>query len=172
MSSYLEELSKRLEAATSGMNDDTLMRAPEGKWCAAEVLEHLRLTYTGTSKMLERNRDKAVVEPAPTDERTQAARQLIFEKGGFFQGLKAPEFATPKPPCSPQVKVRVMEDLRRLAEILDEAEQRRGKDANLGNHFALGPLTAEQWRRFHYEHGCHHAKQIEALKQWAARASA
>ncbi len=168
MGSYLDQLSEVLESATSGMSDQALTRAPEGKWCAAEVLEHLRLTYTGTAKMLEKNRDQAVIDPAPIDDRARAARHLIFEQGGFFEGLQAPPFATPKTPPDPQVRARVQQDLRRLAEALDEAEQRRGKDAILGNHFALGPLNAEQWRHFHYVHGCHHAKQLESLEKWTA----
>jgi hypothetical protein len=120
--------------------------------------------------MLEKNHDQPTVEPAPVDERVRAARSLIFEQGGFFHGLQAPNFATPKTPPDPQIRLRVQEDLKRLAAALDEAEQRRGKDANLGNHFALGPLTADQWRHFHYEHGRHHAKQIEALRAFTASA--
>jgi hypothetical protein len=170
MRSYLDELSKALQDATTGMSDDDLLRAPQGKWCAAEILEHLRLTYTGTAKMLERNRDQQIIEPAPMDERMLAARTLIFEKGGFFEGLQAPPFATPKTAPDPQVRTRILDDLKRLAAAIDEAEQRRGQEANLGNHFALGPLTGEQWQRFHYVHGCHHAKQIEKLRAGAARA--
>ena len=96
MGQYLEELSKLLESTTTGLDDEDLLRAPQGKWCAAEILEHLRLTYTGTAKMLERNRDQAIVEPAQTDERVGVARRLIFEQGSFFEGLQAPPFATPK----------------------------------------------------------------------------
>ncbi|ABF40588.1 conserved hypothetical protein [Candidatus Koribacter versatilis Ellin345] len=170
MQPYLDQLSQLLQQATAGMNDDQLLRAPEGKWCAAEVLEHLRLTYTGTAKMLEKNRDQAVVEPAPIDDRVSAARKLIFDQGSFFEGLQAPPFATPKTPPDANVRTRIQEDLKRLGVAIDEAEQRRGKDANLGNHFALGPLNGEQWRHFHYEHGRHHAKQLEALKVFAAKA--
>lgn len=169
MRSYLDELSKMLESATAGMCDEDLVRVPENKWCAADVLEHLRLTYTGTAKMLEKNRDKAVVEEADIDDRVRAARYLIFEEGKFVEGLQAPPFATPKAPPDPQVRKRVQEDLTRMAVALDEAEQRLGKDANLGNHFALGPLTGEQWRHLHHAHGAHHVKQIERLRSWAAK---
>ncbi len=171
MGPYLDELSKLLESTTSGMDDEALTRAPEGKWCAAEVLEHLRLTYTGTAKMLERNRDQAVVEPAAVDDRVRAARHLILEQGGFFEGQQAPPFATPKTAPDPAVRRRIQEDLSRLDAALAEAEQRRGKDAILGNHFALGPLTGKEWRNFHYAHGRHHAKQLEALRSWTTQPS-
>ena len=169
MGPYLEELSKLLESTTSGMDDAALLCAPEGKWCAAEVLEHLRLTYTGTARMLEKNRDQAVVDPAPIDDRVRAAKRLIFEQGGFFEGLQAPPFATPKTPPDATVRDRIQEDLRRLSDALEEAEKRRGKDANLGNHFALGALNADEWRRFHLAHGRHHAKQLDSLRAWAAK---
>ena len=166
MRSYLQQLSERLEVATAGMSDADLLRAPEGKWCAAEVLEHLRLTYTGTAKMLEKNRGQEVVDAAPVDDRVKAARQLIFEQGGFFEGMQAPSFATPKTAPDPHVRTRILEDLARLDEALADAEQRRGMQANLGNHFALGPLTGEEWRHFHLVHGTHHVKQIEKLRAW------
>ncbi len=169
MESYLDQLSETLTNATAGMTDEQLLHAPEGKWCAAEILEHLRLTYTGTAKMLEKNRAMAVVEPAEVDDKVRAARRLILVHSGYFEGLQAPPFATPKTPPDATVRVRVLEDLQRLEAALAEAEQRRGKDANLGNHFALGPLTGEQWRQFHYEHGRHHAKQIDALRTLAAK---
>lgn len=170
MRSYLDELSKSLASATSGMSDEELLKAPAGKWCAAEILEHLRLTYTGTARMLEKNRDKANLEDAPISEQVRAARHQIFEQGRFFEGLQAPPFATPKTPPDPQVRVRIQEDLRRLAVALDEAEARLGREANLGNHFALGPLNGEQWRHFHFEHGQHHVKQLQALAARAAKA--
>jgi Protein of unknown function (DUF1569) len=170
MQPYLDELSKTLHNAIAGMSDEQLLRAPQGKWCAAEVLEHLRLTYTGTAKMLEKNREQAVVDPAAVDERVVAARKLIFEKRSFFEGLQAPPFATPKTAPDASVRTRIFEDLQHLDAALSEAEQRRGVDANLGNHFALGPLTGDQWRHFHLQHGRHHAKQIEALKALAAKA--
>lgn len=172
MGTYLDELSKLLESATAGMSDSAMLQAPQGKWCAAEILEHLRLTYTGTAKMLERNRDQEKVDPAPLDDRARAGRQLILEQGNFFEGGQAPGFATPKTPADPLVRSRIQEDLGRLGLLLDEAEQRRGRDAVVGNHFALGPMTADQWRRFHHVHGKHHAKQIESLRRGAADAAA
>jgi len=170
MRSHLEQLSQELKSSISGMNDEELLRAPEGKWCAAEVLEHLRLTYTGTAKMLEKNQGQAVVEPAAVDDRVRAARELIFRQGGFFEGLQAPPFATPKTAPDATVRTRIFEDLERLDAALAEAEERRGANAIQGNHFALGPLTGEEWRHFHLAHGRHHVKQIAKLRGEAAKA--
>jgi len=52
--SCLEQLQIAVASATTGMTADDLTRHPEGKWSAAEVLEHLYLSYTGTIKGCER----------------------------------------------------------------------------------------------------------------------
>jgi len=48
--------------------------------------------------------------------------------------------------------------------VLAECERRFGKRSKLANHFILGPLTAQEWRRFHWVHTRHHMKQIARLK--------
>jgi hypothetical protein len=35
------------------------------------------------------------------------------------------------------------------------------------DHLILGPLTAAQWRKFHWIHGRHHVKQILRLREQA-----
>jgi hypothetical protein len=41
MDSRLETLKQALESAVQGMSSEQWRWHPEGKWCAAEVLEHL-----------------------------------------------------------------------------------------------------------------------------------
>ncbi len=53
MNSHLEQLQQALAAAIAGMSEAELNWNPPEKWCAAEVLEHLYLTYTGTLKGFE-----------------------------------------------------------------------------------------------------------------------
>src|SRR5258706_8791242 len=54
MDSCLEQLKKALESAVEGMSSEQLRWHPADKWCAAEVLEHLYLTYTGTIRGFEK----------------------------------------------------------------------------------------------------------------------
>jgi hypothetical protein len=44
-----------------------------------------------------------------------------------------------------------------------DAEYGRGK--SIAEHPILGPLTADEWRKFHWVHGRHHARQIIRLKK-------
>jgi hypothetical protein len=48
MDIQLKKLKENLESATEDMSSKQLSWHPPGKWCAAEVLEHLYLTYTAT----------------------------------------------------------------------------------------------------------------------------
>jgi len=50
MDSYLERLRQELEDAIGGASPSALAQAPVGKWNAAEILEHLLLTYKGTNR--------------------------------------------------------------------------------------------------------------------------
>ena len=54
MDVYLQRLQEAIASATRDMSAEDLRRHPEGKWSTAEVLEHLYLTYTGTTKAFER----------------------------------------------------------------------------------------------------------------------
>src|ERR1700730_12641858 len=54
MDSRLDKLKKSLDSAVEGMSSEQWRWHPPGKWCAAEVLEHLCLSSTGTIKGFER----------------------------------------------------------------------------------------------------------------------
>ena len=54
MDSPFEKLRENLESAAEGISSEQLRWHLPGKWSAAEVLEHLHLTYTGTIKGFER----------------------------------------------------------------------------------------------------------------------
>jgi hypothetical protein len=44
--------------------------------------------------------------------------------------------------------------------VIAECEARLGSWRKLLDHPVLGPLTAREWREFHWIHGRHHVKQI------------
>jgi hypothetical protein len=52
-----------------------------------------------------------------------------------------------------------------MDEIIRRAEQRYGRRTRLVDHPVLGPLTARQWRKFHWVHGRHHVAQILERRQ-------
>ena len=54
MDPRLSRLEKEIASAIHGITLDQLTLQKDGKWSVAEILEHLFMTYTGTSKGLER----------------------------------------------------------------------------------------------------------------------
>ena len=54
MDPRLQKLQAEIASAVAAMSPEQLTAHPPGKWCAAEILEHLYLTYTGTVKGFER----------------------------------------------------------------------------------------------------------------------
>ena len=51
-------------------------------------------------------------------------------------------------------------ELEKMASSLDYCERRFGARTKILDHPVIGPLTADEWRKFHWVHGRHHARQI------------
>jgi hypothetical protein len=165
MDSLLEELQRTLEAAVEGMSAEQLKWHPAGKWCAAEILEHLYLSYTGTTRGFERVIQAG--KPA-TMRRTmkQFGRTLVVLAIGYLpEGRQAPASTRPKGLPAEKVRSELAEKISAMDAIILECEARFGKKAKLLDHPILGPLTARQWRKFHLIHGRLHSKQIVRLRQ-------
>ncbi len=160
MDAWLERLRREIAGATSELNDAAWRRAPRGRWNSAQIVEHLGRSYGTTAKMLELSLASGVppkIRPAKLQERL--LRGLIVTLGIFPPGAKAPAMVAPTSQDGPVALKRAMENLERMEVALAAAEQHWGAAA-IAMHFMLGPMKAEEWRKFHYVHGLHHVKQI------------
>jgi hypothetical protein len=166
MDTLLEELKQALAAATAGMTNEQMGWHPTGKWCAAEVLEHLYLTYTGTAKGFERVFEAGKPMAGRASMRQHWRRLVVFSFDYLPDGRKAPKQTVPRGLPAEKVKAEVGLTLEAMDEIITRCEDRFGC-GRLLDHPILGPLTAAQWRRFHWIHGRHHVKQIERLREQA-----
>ena len=160
MDSYLERLRQELEEAIRGVSPDGWTQAPPGKWNAAQILEHLYLTYKGTNlgvaKCLEQ--DRALATRATLQQRVGTL--LVVNLGYFPSGRKAPERTIPRGMAPEEARQAILPELQTMASGLDDCERRFGARAKIMDHPVLGPFTAGQWRKFHWVHGRHHARQI------------
>ena len=161
----LENLRDALLLAIEGMSDRQMSWHPADKWCAAEVLEHLYLTYTGTIKGFE----KVLQAGKPLATRPSMAHRRRFLAVIMFgylpSGRKAPPMALPRGLPSEQVRNEIGAKIAAMDQIISECEGRFGRRAKLLDHPILGPLTAGEWRKFHVVHGRLHEKQIRRLRQ-------
>jgi hypothetical protein len=164
MDALLEQLKSNLEAAVGGMSAEQLRWHPEGKWCAAQILEHLYLSYTGTTKGFERMlaSGKSAATRGSTWQRTRAA--FVFRFNYLPSGRAAPTATRPKGLPEETVRSEIWEKAAAMDAIIGEAESRFGRATPLFDHPFLGPLNGVQWRKFHLLHGMHHCKQILRLR--------
>jgi hypothetical protein len=165
MDFYLQRLQDAISSATEGMSAEMLSQHPEAdKWSAAEVLEHLYLTYTGTikgfEKCLEAGKPLARLPTWMDHLRTQ----VVVGFGHLPGGRKAPKNTVPRGLAPERVLREFSEKLAAMDALITQAEDRFGKDSRLLDHPILGPLQGWQWRKFHWVHGRHHLKQMMRLR--------
>jgi hypothetical protein len=169
MDPRFEKLRKDLESVMHSMSREQLSWHRPGKWCAAEVLEHLYLTYTGTTRGFER----VIASGQPLATRPSIAHRLatfvVVGLGHMPAGRKAPAVARPRGLPSEQVRHEIAAALVAMDAIIAHCEARFGSHVKLLDHPILGPLTATQWRTFHLVHGRHHHKQLLRLREDATR---
>jgi hypothetical protein len=164
VTSKLFKLRDQLVTAIEGMSAEDLARHPEGKWSSAEILDHLNLTYRGTIKNCERCL-AAGKSGASTDRRSKRwQRRGILWLGYFPPGRKSPERVLPRGTPVPQLTTEIFENISRMESVIGDCDAKFGRGDVIAEHPVLGPLTAREWRKFHWVHGTHHARQIFRLK--------
>ena len=164
MDFHLQRLQNVISDLTSSMTPEDLARHPAGKWCAAEIMEHLYLSYTGTVKAFERclRMGKPVVSQPTLKQRVAVA--LVVGLGYMPEGRKAPKVTLPRGTAPHKVLTEILAQIAAMDDVIQRCESRYGQHAHLVDHPVLGPLTGQQWRKFHWVHSQHHVKQILRLK--------
>ena len=164
VSGYLKRLQEAITASVEGMTPEQLRWHLEGKWSAVEVLEHLYLTYSGTTKGCERCLEKGSQAGLATF-KNRLGQFIVITCGHMPGGLKAAERLQPKGLAMEQVVGEIGLRIGETDEALQRCESQFGRRTKFLNHPVLGPLTAAQWRKFHWVHGWHHVKQIRLLRK-------
>jgi hypothetical protein len=163
---YLRRLDEVLAAAAHGMTVEGLFRRPgEGKWCAAEILEHLSLTYAGTARVLDRILQAGRPETRPRTLMDTVRTTVVLGLFHMPSGRQAPTPVVPRGLPGPDIVDSTRQNLALMDEVITRCEQTFGGRLRVANHPVLGPLTANQWRKFHWVHGRHHVRQIEQLRR-------
>ena len=164
MDPRLKRLQEEIATAVAGLSPEQMSWHPPGKWCAAEVLEHLYLTYTGTVKGFERV--VAAGKPQATSASwKQRGRTLMVVGFGYLpSGREAPPSTRPKGLPREKVLAEIAGQIAEMDRMIRQCEEKFGLGKQLLDHPILGPLTGAQWRKFHLVHGRHHVKQIRRLR--------
>ena len=172
MSPHLERVRTKAEALTRDFSPADWRRARSGKWSASSIIEHLILTYTGTTKGTLKTLQASEPFCRETTWRDRMAQFYVVGLGIFPRGRKAPKGAEPSGEPLDDPLRRFNDALVAMNATLNDAERRFGKASRILEHPILGPMTAEQWRRFHRVHAFHHLAQIAALRDKSKSESA
>lgn len=163
MDRRLDRLQKEIAFTVDGMTAEQLRWHAPGKWAAAEVLEHLYLTYTGTIKGFERVAAGQHFPSRPSW-RHRARRFVVLTLSRMPAGREAPVNTRPKGLAPEKIAGEIGVKIAEMDEVIARCEQMFGR-RRLLDHPILGPLTGSQWRKFHLVHGLHHVKQIRRLRE-------
>ena len=160
MPSDLERLRRELEETIAAASDRALSQAPEGKWNSAQILEHLLLTYKNTNYGLGKCQEKGAPLATSATLPHRLGRVVVVSFGYMPKGREAPLRARPQGLPPAEVRSTIFAEIDKMESGFAECERRFGARTKLMDHPILGPLTAKQWRKFHWVHGRHHARQI------------
>lgn len=163
MDPHLQRLRDEIQLLTVSLTAEELSWHPAGKWSAGEILEHLYLTYTGTTKGLSRVLASAGASKRPTLKQRVIA-MIVVELGYFPNGIQSPAVARPRGVPSQQVLTEIVSKIDEMAAALNTCASKLGPHSKVMEHPFLGPFSITQWRKFHLRHGMHHLKQIQRLR--------
>lgn len=170
MHSETQKLAEAFAGKLAGMSAERCQTHPGGEmaaWSIQDVVEHLVLTYRGTVAQTEKYRQRGTPSGKKAYLRQTVARITVVRFGHFPNRIPAPDFVLPgraglEPMNGDALALLFHEELSRMDAQLERCQQVFGARAFAG-HFRLGPLSAQQWRKFHVVHGRHHLAQLNRI---------
>ena len=142
-----------------------------GKWSIAAILEHLDLTYSINGASVMRRAAKGPGAARSRSFQQWLAQTIVVTAGYFPGGRKSPEMVLPRGRPYEEVAPLMDAHLTELDGQLREAAGVLGERSRVLDHPRLGPLSIDDWRRFHFVHTRHHVRQIEERVRQAGGSS-
>jgi hypothetical protein len=165
MNQHLQRALDDIESATAGIPAKQLTEHAEGKWSAAEILEHLAMAFGSTAKVFERCAQKGKPIGDVPNLKQRFFATVVTDCGFFPPGRKAPHMVVPTGNLSGDAALEsIRKNLLEMDKQLARCYEICGRKGWLANHPVLGPLTIDQWPKFHRVHTHHHMKQIRKMR--------
>ncbi|QNI35443.1 DUF1569 domain-containing protein [Edaphobacter albus] len=173
MNPLLHTLRDECSQALHGLHaPQTLLHPCENpsRWNIHQIVEHLLLSYSSTVSSLEDRLAKGYPTRVSATPSQRLARFVVITLGYLPSGREAPSITLPQTESptalfdGATLSSAISADLSSLDLLLDRAEQ-QFHSTPCFSHFAFGPLTIQQWRRFHLIHGRHHLRQVLSIRR-------
>jgi hypothetical protein len=139
----------------------------ERHWSAQDLIQHLVLVCRSTSRVLETRLERG----KPTRGHGSLVQRLlqiaVLTCGHIPRGTPAPPFARPGQLSWPSMNGNELleilrQEMDQMDHLIDDCRHRFGIQ-RAATHFLLGPMRADQWRRFHVIHCRHHLQQLNRI---------
>jgi hypothetical protein len=170
-SNDLTLLQSELERSLAGLSDQQTQLRPlldARRWHIQQIVGHLLLTYALTITAMDTQITKARRTQACLSPAQRLWQFVVLRLGWLPRQRKAPAITTPDPNAAPadgdQLRAALASALTAMDARITTAEQLFGRRRRSVRHMILGPLSLNQWRRFHLVHGRHHIRQIAAIR--------
>jgi hypothetical protein len=165
LSPLFQRVLDTMNSTIEGMSDEQLRWHPEGKWSTAQILEHLALAFSATEKKMASVLSQSAVPALPGPNFKQRIAALLVLRFSYIPpGRKAPEHILPQGIAPEEAVEAAHATLLSLDKVISQCETRFGKNATVLQNPILGPLNANDWRKFHKVHTLHHIEQIVELR--------
>jgi hypothetical protein len=165
-----EEVCQRFAGELDGISAEALECHRSGHrdcWNARQIVEHLVLTYRLSASTFRERIGKGRPTQAPVKLKHRMTKFVVLGIGVMPGKRQAPAMVSPA--TEPDLVLDGTElaalfraELQAMDELLCPCREQFGKEA-FATHQVLGPLSSEQWRRFHLVHARHHLKQVQRL---------
>lgn len=166
MNQDLQIAYEAIDRATRGMTEEQLTWHPQGKWSAANILEHLDMAFSATIRGLALCLDEKKTRGTTPSLKQRLQQAVVLDIGYFPEGRPAPKMVVPTGNLGGLASVeRIKADIHAMDVKITEAAKTFGAGCRVVDHPVLGAITMKQWPKFHKVHTLHHIKQIERLKQ-------
>jgi hypothetical protein len=166
----LERVFRQIENELYALDTESAQLHPRAlayKWTAQQVVEHLVLGYQSTTKALNSRLSKGRLPRMKKPTALQwSLKCMVLGFGYMPQGAPALDETLPAGNFAPmdgrQLGELLHHELSTMDRALDECRRQFGIE-RIAIHPWLGPLRADQWRRFHTIHGQHHVAQLHSI---------
>jgi len=161
------ELAQALQGLTRTQTQSTPTTHPE-KWSIQQIVQHLILSYESTQSFLQQHLITGVPTRIKLTLTHRFGQVLVLNLGYLPNGREAPAMVVPSAADAPlpgdEILIKATAALFEMDTLLEQNRLLFGSK-RFATHFVLGPLSANQWARFHLIHGRHHTRQIHAIRK-------
>ena len=164
MDPHLWRLQQEIASAAGSLSPEQLSWRRAGKWSVAEILEHLYLTYTGTTRGLGRVLEAGKPLAGGLSWKQRARAFVVVGLGYMPSGRESPAVARPRGIDPEKVMTEILDKIAEMDAVMARCQEKFGARTKILDHPVLGPFSLRQWRKFHLVHGRHHIKQIHRLR--------